>query len=239
MLDIRCLASGSRGNSYAIDDGDTVLLLEAGVSAKKIQQGYIDLLPRVQGCLITHEHQDHAAGAATLSSLGIDLYASPGTFAGIGGLQAPYRAHDITSNQQITLGSWIIKAFETEHDAAEPLGFLLYSRKAKEKVLFATDTYYIKYQFKGLTGLIIECNYSLPVMLHNYREGRLSDTLKNRLLKSHMSLENLCDFLKQTDLSKVHDIYLIHLSAGNGSKDFIQTVQAQTGIPTTVLEGGG
>ena len=60
MIDVKCLASGSAGNSYAVDDGESVLLLEAGIRKKKLLSGYADLLDRVDGCLITHEHMDHA-----------------------------------------------------------------------------------------------------------------------------------------------------------------------------------
>ena len=57
MVTVKCLASGSSGNSYAIDDGVSALLLEAGIPAKKILAGYLNLLPRVAGCLISHEHR--------------------------------------------------------------------------------------------------------------------------------------------------------------------------------------
>ena len=67
MSKVYCLGSGSKGNSYAVDDGRSVLLLEAGLPASKITAGYRELLPRVVGCLITHEHMDHARGAAELA----------------------------------------------------------------------------------------------------------------------------------------------------------------------------
>ena len=76
MNKIFCLGSGSKGNSYAVDDGRSVLLLEAGLSASKITAGYREMLPRVVGCLITHEHMDHARGAAELARRGIPLYLS-------------------------------------------------------------------------------------------------------------------------------------------------------------------
>lgn len=232
MLRIKCLASGSTGNSYAIDDGESVLLLEAGIPAKLIKRGYIDVLSRVAGCLVTHEHKDHAVSLSDVAGMGIDVYASQGTFDAVGRIAATHRANPVHNGQQFQVGTWTVKAFETEHDAAEPLGFLLYSQKAHEKVLFATDTYYIKYRFKGLTTLMVECNYSLPVLLQNARNGNMPEALKNRLLKSHMSVQNLCKYLLRTDLSTVSSIYLLHRSSGNGSDSFVDTIQALTGIPT-------
>ena len=79
MIKVRCLASGSSGNSYAVDDGKSVLLLEAGVKAKRIVAGFSPVLSRVAGCLISHEHGDHACGAGELAGYGVDLYASEGT----------------------------------------------------------------------------------------------------------------------------------------------------------------
>ena len=79
MIEIKCLASGSSGNSYAVDDGETVLLLEAGITSKKILSGYAELLDRVAGCLVTHEHKDHAKSAWDLTKSGIDVYTSEGT----------------------------------------------------------------------------------------------------------------------------------------------------------------
>lgn len=90
MNKIICLGSGSKGNSYAVDDGRSVLLLEAGLSASKITAGYRELLPRVVGCLITHEHMDHARGAAELARRGIPLYLSKGTMENLPEIQNPY-----------------------------------------------------------------------------------------------------------------------------------------------------
>lgn len=236
MLDIRCLQSGSAGNSYAIDDGDTALLLEAGISDKKIVRGCGDVLHRAAGCLITHEHMDHAAGAAGLAAFGLDLYASKGTFGALGDLGRPYRCHALEPMKSIQLGSWQVLPFPTEHDAAEPLGFLLYSEPAKEKVLFATDTHFIAYNFPGLTAILVECNYSLPLLEESVRLGLVSHTLKKRLQQSHFSLEDCRDFLRATDLSRVHDIYLLHLSKQNARRELFQReITRAAGVPVTVF----
>lgn len=236
MLDVKCLATGSKGNSYAVDDGESALLLEAGIQGKRITAGFANLLPRVVGCLITHEHGDHAQGAADLAARGIDLYASQGTFERIGALRCFYRAHALQPFKQVSIGSWQVLPFPVEHDAAEPLGFLLYSSAAREKVLFATDTYFIRYRFSGLTTVLVECNYSLPLLMRNVWSGKVPEPLKDRLLQSHFSLENLKAFLSKTDLSYTHDIYLLHCSAQNGGRDiFKREVMQATGIPVTVF----
>lgn len=231
-IEIRCLASSSAGNSYAVDDGDSVLLLEAGIPAKKIIAGYNDLLPRVAGCLITHEHADHCMAAEDLAKRGISIYASIGTHLELGVVN--HRRIFLVDQEKI--GSWLVLPFETEHDTASPRGFLLYSTVTKERLLFATDTYNIKFQFSDLNIIMIECNYSLPVMLENVNAGRLPEAHKKRLMKSHLSLENAIRYLDKTDLSKVEAIYLLHASPGNIQiEEAVRVIEALTGIPTTAF----
>ena len=236
MIEVNCLGSGSSGNSYAVDDGESALLLEAGLPAKKILSGYLDLLPRVAGCLITHEHQDHSRGAADLAARGIDLYATAGTFSGVEDINRPYRKHTVRAGEQFGLGSWIVLPFETRHDAAEPCGYLLYSQAAREKLLFATDTYYIPNTFRSLNVVMVECNYSLPLLDESIREGWIPESLKPRLLQSHFGLENVKDFFLANDMSAVRRIYLIHLSGNNADpKQFKREIQKVTGKPVTVF----
>lgn len=235
-MKIHCLASGSAGNSYAVDDGESVLLLEAGVPARRIASRYLKLLPRVVGCLITHEHGDHASGAADLSARGIDLYMTAGTQAALGVFKCPYRIHNVRAQEQFSVGTWNVLPFDTEHDAAEPVGFLIVSTVTHEKLLFATDTYYIKYRFSGVNIFMVECNYSLKVLRENIEAGRVPENQKERLLHSHFSLEHVIEFFQQTDLSAAQKIYLLHASDRNSNvKLFKQEVQRATGIPTEVL----
>lgn len=235
-MKVYCLASGSSGNSYAVDDGESVLLLEAGLPASRIMQGYLDLLPRCAGCLITHEHQDHTKGAASLCSRGIDLYMTAGTQHALGDFKCPYRIHTIWALKQFLIGSWIVLPFGTEHDAAESVGFLLASTVTHEKVLFATDTYYIKYRFSGVSVFMLECNYSMAILKENIKSGAVPASQKDRLLHSHFSLEHLIDFFKTAGLSMAQQIYLLHASYRNGDRDLFQReIQRATGIPTKVL----
>lgn len=243
MIDVRCLASGSTGNSYALDDGRSVLLLEAGISGKRILGGYRDLLPRVIGCLVSHEHQDHAKGAAELARRGIPLYASAGTFGAIRDIQNPYALHTIRAREAVQIYSqdgrevlWTVLPWEAQHDAAEPLGFLLQSRTTGEKILFATDTYYIPYTFQGLDYILLECNYSRELLQESIEDGRTAPEQTRRVYQSHFGLRNVLDMLRANDLSRVQRIYLIHISRENGDPEtFAKQVRAFTGKPVTAL----
>lgn len=237
MLDIHCLASGSSGNSYAIDDGKSVLLLEAGIKINKILQGYYDLLERVAGCLITHEHNDHAISTVKLHDSGFKIYASKGTLLNIKGVKpSDYGYIPITAGKQFNVGSYIVMPWQSQHDCTEPLGYLIYSTVTKDKLLFATDTYYIPNRFVGLNYIMVECNYSEEILRENLINGSINGTLAKRLRQSHFSLENVKDFLKANDLSRVEEIYLLHLSGKNAdSKLFKEEMQRFTGKLITVF----
>lgn len=238
MISVKCLASGSAGNSYAVDDGKSVLLLEAGIRKRTILAGYMDLHMRVKGCLITHEHQDHAKAALGLSMAGIDVYASGGTFAALNAEKdhRNYRLHSIKAGEQFTLGTWTVLPWEAQHDAAEPLGFLLYSKETRDKLIFATDTYFIPNTFRGLTYIMVECNYDRTLLDRNISAGSVPESLRPRLVRSHFSLDNVRTFLTANDLSTVQRIYLLHVSNQNGDKDaFRRDIEVLTGIPVTVF----
>jgi phosphoribosyl 1,2-cyclic phosphodiesterase len=96
--------------------------------------------------------------------------------------------------------------------------------------LYATDTYYIRYRFRGLTHIAVECNYSMDILRANIEAGLVEPALKKRILKSHFSLEHVKEFLKANDLSKVQEIWLLHLSDGNSDAGrFKREIQELTG----------
>jgi phosphoribosyl 1,2-cyclic phosphodiesterase len=223
MIKITPFASGSTGNCYRITDGRTPLLLECGIKYKDIQKGCGFRLTEIKACLISHEHQDHCKAAKDLMKAGIDCYMSQGTAEALG--VSGHRVNIIKAKQQFRLGAWTILPFETQHDVAEPLGFLLANQDG-EKLLYATDTYFIRHRFQGLTHIMVECNYSLDILRANVEAGSVPATLKNRLLKSHFSLENVKEFLKANDLGKVQEIWLLHMSDRNSdSERFKREVQ--------------
>jgi phosphoribosyl 1,2-cyclic phosphodiesterase len=233
-MQIDIFASGSKGNSYQISDGKTLLLLEAGIPFKELQkkQGY--RMGEEAGVLISHEHLDHSRAVRDVLKRGMNVYMSRGTKEVLG---LENRAVvEIKAKGQFTIGTFTILPFETEHDAKEPLGFLLQSKATGEKLLFATDTYFIRYKFKGLTHVMIECNYAKDILDRNCEEKNVPSPLRQRLLESHFSLENVKNFHKASDLSQLKETYLIHLSDSNSdAARFKKEIQAITGTPVYVV----
>ena len=130
------LASSSHGNAYLVEDGTTCLLIECGVSWKKLQKLTGFGVSGIAGCLISHEHKDHAGCYEQLIRSGVPVYASRGTAEALGCEQL----EPLEDREVVTLGSFDILPFPTFHDAAEPMGFLIRSRTDGDKLVFATDT---------------------------------------------------------------------------------------------------
>lgn len=227
MIEITPLASSSRGNCYRVTDGKTPLLLECGIPFKEIQRGLNFKVSEIAACMVSHEHKDHCKAVQDVLKAGVDVYASRGTIEALGA--TGHRLKSIKAREHLQLGSWVALPFETQHDAAEPLGLLL-ANQAGDKLLYATDTYYIRYKFQGLTHIMVECNYSMILLRANVEAGMIEPALKNRILKSHFSLENVKEFLKANDLSRVQEIWLLHLSDGNSDAErFKREIQELTG----------
>lgn len=227
MIEVTALASSSKGNCYRVTDGHTPLLLECGINYREIQKGLNFQMSEVAACLVTHEHGDHCKAIKDVLKAGIDCYMSEGT-AGAINVQH-HRIKKVQAKQQFQIGTWTILPFDVQHDVSEPYGFLL-ANQVGDKLLFATDTYYIKYKFKGLTHLLVECNYSLEILNENILSGKVPQVMKKRLIRSHFSLENVKEFLKVNDLSKVEEIWLLHLSDSNSNAElFKKEIQQLTG----------
>jgi len=175
---------------------------------------------------------DHCKAVKEIMRAGIDCYMSRGTAEALG--VSGHRLNIIKAKQQFRIGTWAILPFETQHDSAEPLGFLLVNQ-AGDKLLYATDTYYIRYKFHGLTHIMVECNYAADILKRNVEAGAVPKELKGRILKSHFSLENVKQFLRANDLSRVREIWLLHLSDGNSDAErFKWEIQSMTGKPVYI-----
>ena len=230
-MEILALASGSSGNCYRVSDGTTPLLIECGIRFPLIREGLNFKASEIAACLVTHEHGDHSKAVKDIMKVGIDCYMTGGT-AGALNLTG-HRLKILQPLEQFQIGTWTGLSFPTEHDAVEPVGFLLQSGATAEKLLFITDSFYCRYTFKGITHLMVESNYSDDILAENIRAGIVSQAQKKRILRSHFSLDHVKDFLRANDLSRVQEIHLIHISKDSGCPErFVDEIQSLTGKPT-------
>lgn len=224
-MEIISLGSGSTGNCYRVSDGHTALLLECGLPLREIRRGLDFKLTDVEGCLVSHEHLDHARSAPEIMKAGVDIYASTGTFDALS--LFGHRAHVLDAPTRI--GTWLVTPFAAEHDAAEPLGFVLDS--GGERLMYSGDTCFIRPKIPGISHLMIEANHTWEAI----RGSDLDRSVKNRTIKTHMSLETVKGFLAANDRSRLREVWLLHLSDRHSDEgEFRRQIQQMTGVPVIV-----
>lgn len=222
-MDIKIIASGSSGNAYLIGDGRTRLLLDAGIPFKRIQIGCGFRTSSIDACLVTHRHSDHAEAIPKLIERGITVYSNADVAEFYEGVQ------ELTALREHTVGTFRILPFEAEHDVP-CYGYQVTSTATGEKLVYITDSAYVKYTFSGLTHIMIEANYDEDIMLDNVRDEKVPFSLAERVAGTHMSIDTLIDLLRANDMTRVRQIYLLHLSDNNSDAEvFKKLVQQETG----------
>lgn len=233
-MKLKIIGTGSQGNAYLLHNDKESLLIECGVNIKAIKSALKFNLVRLVGCIVTHEHGDHAKAIFPLMASGINVFATEKTHEALGSTMN-HRAAICVKDKTFTLGGFKIKPFMVKHDAADPVGYLIHHKECGT-TLFMTDTFYCPYVFPGLNNIIIETNYSSELIGDKMIA---MEFLKNRIIKSHMSLETAIQMLKKNDLSAVNNIVLIHLSDSNSDEAmFKREVEDATGKTVTVSSNG-
>ena len=219
-------ASSSSGNAYLVTDGVTKILIECGISFKKLQTISGFQLHEFDACIVSHEHKDHCKCVEKVISSGIPTYLSQGTARKLGLPDAIVNmAMEMGKGKQFSVGTVDIVPFQTFHDAEEPLGFLLKSRRDGDVLAFATDTVSLPYRFPGVTILAVEANFDHDRL---WRCEKLPEKTKHRIENTHMEIGRLLDALKQMDLSRCREIYLLHLSSSSSNEyEFVDKVRRQ------------
>lgn len=213
-MKFKCLGSGSSGNCYLLEDERECLVLEAGLPFKEVKKAIDFEVGKIVGVIASHSHKDHFGYARDYITSGINVYSSFDT------------AHTTWStenccNNIIRPGYWYqiggfnVTPFEVVHDV-ECLGFIIRHERIGT-LLFATDTEYIKYNFKNLkiNHIMIECNYSQKIIDARVSQGETVRGLRDRILQSHMELETCKSFIESNKTSSLYNVCLLHLSDGN------------------------
>lgn len=241
------LVSGSSGNCQYIETERARILLDAGLSGKKVQEllSCIEVDPAsIDGILVTHEHQDHIKGAGILSRrFDIPIYANEETWIGmrdsIGNI-GEKNIKLIKNSRDFEINDMGITPFSISHDARDPLGYSFHSKDKKISVL--TDTGVadeaIERNLKGSDFLMVESNHD-PNML---KIGRYPQFLKQRVLGKlgHLSNEEAGNLIRNLDLNEDARVILGHLSMENNFPELayqtVHNVLAEAGMEKLSIE---
>ncbi len=218
------IASGSSGNCIYIGDDTTHILIDAGISGKRIEAGLHSIGVSgkdLDAVFVTHEHADHISGLGVLSrKFDVPIYSTRGTIAGISTAKSVgdidgqlFQA--IRKNENISVGSLMIQAIPISHDAAEPVCFKVSNETSK--IAVATDmgfyTDEIVEHLKGLDAILLEANHDVNMV----QVGPYPYYLKQRILgkKGHLSNENAGRLLSSIVHDGLKHVFLGHLSKEN------------------------
>jgi phosphoribosyl 1,2-cyclic phosphodiesterase len=225
-LRFRVLGSGSSGNSTLVEAGATRILIDAGLGprslAERLEEAGVEP-GSIQMVFLSHEHADHASGAAPFSArFGAKIAGTRGTYAaaGLGALTiAGYEI--LRPGGSFRIGTLEVEVFGTPHDAADSVGFVVTS--VDGALGHVTDLGHVPpaltTAFARCSALLIESNYD-PGLL---RDGPYPWSIKERILspRGHLSNDDTARYLSTLPLS-CRTVVLAHLSRANNHPELAQ-----------------
>ena len=216
------IASGSSGNCIYVGSEQTHVLVDAGISGKRIEEGLkkAEITGKdLSAIFITHEHSDHIQGIGVLArKYGVPMYATRGTIDGIVngaknlGEYDKELFHPICVDEDVQVGDLMVHPFRISHDAKEPCAYRFESEGSKAAVATDMGTFspYIVENLKGLNAILLEANHDIRML----QAGPYTYALKQRILsdRGHLSNMQTSKYLKKVIGPKTKNIMFIHLS---------------------------
>ena len=221
-MHLKCLGSSSAGNCYLLtsNSGET-LILDCGVPISEIKKGLNWNIKNVVGCVVTHRHIDHSKSVYDLRKIGIKV-------------ATPYLANDVYSLVRLYFDHtrFRVIAFDlatkdgkwthTNADGSEcPCYGYVISHPEMGKLLYVTDTEFVKWRFDDLNHILLGVNYDKNMV-------DISNTAKaSHVLRGHMSIDTACKFVEANySPDDVLNVIMCHLSEENADKDnFIEQMK--------------
>jgi phosphoribosyl 1,2-cyclic phosphodiesterase len=224
MMELCSIASGSSGNCIYAGTEDVHIMIDAGISGKRIETGLNTIglkTAEMQGILITHEHSDHIQGLGVVARrYGIPMYATQGTIAAIMKSSSVGKIDEtlfcpIEPGKEFRIGDMQVEPVAISHDAAQPCAYIL--RKGEKSMGVITDLGkyddYIVDKLQGLDVLLLEANHDV----HMLQVGSYPYPLKQRILsdRGHLSNELSGQLLGKVLHDNFKTVVLGHLSKEN------------------------
>jgi phosphoribosyl 1,2-cyclic phosphodiesterase len=235
MFQTSVLASGSKGNSILIKTESTHLLLDVGLSGKKIISllESIDVDPQMlDAVIVSHEHSDHVSGVGVICRrFNIPLYITHLTYSvcchGIGKLPAGVKYFE--TGKEFTIGDIVIKAFPSSHDVIDGSNFIFWKKgDVNRKLTVATDLGYssnlMLHNVKESTSIILESNHDVKMLLNGPYPPHLKQRIKSR--QGHLSNEQAVGVMTQVLHSGLKNLILVHLSEKNNLPELAEKIMS-------------
>ncbi|MBN1157946.1 MAG: MBL fold metallo-hydrolase [Bacteroidales bacterium] len=223
MIELCALASGSNGNCYYIGNRHEAVLIDAGISAKRIisrmHQKNLDPA-KIIAVFISHEHSDHTSGTRVLSKkLKIPFYLTAKTYAAMYSAHRPDAPRFFVPGARVNAGSFIIHTFPKNHDAVEPCSFRIEYSGIHTGVFTDIGSFseQVVLHLNKCHAVFLETNYDERML----QEGTYPWPLKKRIAseQGHLSNDQAFELLASHSGCQLKTVFLSHLSAENNTPD--------------------
>jgi len=218
-MEVTVIASGSAGNCLLIRENGSAVLVDVGLSARRIEAALAQCgltTAQLSGILLTHEHGDHARGLKVIASKQlVPVFTTPLTAASLkrSGVQASWNL--FSSGAAFAVSEFEIRAFSVPHDAADPVGFVV--RGSGRSFAVLTDLGYATRQIieavRGVNALLIETNHDELLL---QQDTKRPWSVKQRILSRHGHLSNAAAAML---VAEVATEALEHVVLGHLSRD--------------------
>ncbi len=226
-MQVHVLASGSTGNAIFLDFKHTKILVDAGISTRRIKNSLAALgtdIEELNGVFITHEHRDHVSGLPTMTKkYNVPIYASSDTW------HAMYCRSVIPDNcckrltSSLMIGQVQVEPFSISHDAADPVGFRFYNGSSKCSVV--TDIGFVTEAVKEAIALsdvlVLECNHDLEMLEKGAYPWHLKRRIKSN--RGHLSNVDAAWTLARLERKPSMQVFLAHMSKENNNPELAKS----------------
>lgn len=226
-----CLGSGSKGNAWLVQAGATLVLVDCGFAAREVTRRLARLdvtVEQIDAVLVTHEHSDHARGAAALATRArCPVWASHGCLAMLEAQgAAPDSSRVIFDHADFAVGDLCVMPYPVPHDAREPVQFVFSDGAHRFGLL--TDaghvTAHMVAMLEHCDALALECNHDVE----HLRAGGYPAALKRRILGhyGHLDNEAAAALLARVAGPQLKHVVAAHLSEENNTPDLARDALA-------------
>ena len=239
-MNLCSIASGSSGNCIYTGTEKTGILIDVGISAKRIEQGLASIdrnIKEIKGIFISHEHSDHIKGLGVLArKYHIPIYGTKGTIQAIKNCTSLGEIHtelyrEIHPEEDVKIEDLVVQPFRISHDAAEPVAYRMES--GGKSAAIATDLGFynqkIVDKLQNLDVLLLESNHDT----HMVEVGGYPYPLKRRILsdRGHLSNESAGKLLCHLLHDDLKAVFLGHLSKENNYEELAyETVKLEIAL---------
>ena len=247
MMELCSIASGSSGNCICAGTPDSHLLVDAGISGRRIEAGLNSVglkTCEMEAVLVTHEHIDHLAGLGVIARrCGLPVYGTKATLDAVLSVKSVGKIeesllHPIVPGQEFQIGDMTVHPISISHDAADPVAYIIKTDSQKIGVITDLGTYddSLVETLQNLDILLLEANHDVRML----QTGSYPYPLKQRILSDRGHLSNVLSgqLLGRLLHDRFHSVVLGHLSQENNYAELAyETVRLEVSMGENPYKG--